>query len=106
MTRLILILSLLLPGCASLQSTFESTDTFAACRALDISTTAIGLHTGKFAEANGLVKAMLAHGYIPWIALSVAVWYALDKLNNPTATTVLNAVTCPIGIRNAVLLVK
>lgn len=101
MRALLLSILLLLPGCAAL----ESSNTFAACRAADVATTYIGVHHG-FAEVNPLTKALLAHGWLPYIGLSVLAWYVIDRLNEPSVTVAANVVTCGVAAHNAVLLVK
>jgi len=107
MKRLIAALLLIsVTGCATIQPIAESTDTFAVCKAGDVLTTAYGLGTGMLVEKNPFVASLLGHGWIPFIAISVAMWYALDKYKNPTATIAANAITCPVAAHNLFLLVK
>ena len=101
-----LLLALSLAGCAGLRESAESTDTFAVCKAADIATTAYALRTGMFVEKNPLVSAVISHGYFPLVAVSLVIWYALDKWQNKTATLAANAITCPVAAHNLFLILK
>lgn len=96
--KYLLLLCLLLPGCAVM----ESPKTFLACKAVDVGTTYYGLHHG-FHEINPLSKALLAHGWIPLIAVSVGLYLLIDHLNEPALTVPVNVLTCGVAARNLVL---
>lgn len=98
----IVMLCLLLSGCATMQDK----NTFAACKAVDVATTVVGVSTGAFPEANPLMAKLLSHGYAPFILLSIAMWYAIDRIDNHALTMGANAITCPIAARNVLLLVR
>lgn len=107
MKRVILLLAMLaLTGCAELAPIAESPNTFAACKAVDVAATAYALHAGGFVEKNALVAPLLSHGYIPLIAVSVALWWIIDRMNTPALTVTANAITCPVAAHNAWLLLK
>jgi hypothetical protein len=106
MKRLLIVLLISLSGCSTVQPIAESSDTFAYCKAADVATTAYGLGTGMFIEKNPFVASIIGGGVFPLIALSVALWYALDKYNNPKANMVANAITCPVAASNLFLLLK
>jgi hypothetical protein len=104
-----LILLLALQGCASIpQGVVDvagSTNTFAICKATDVITTKIALNSGLFHEANPLLAPFIGpHNFVPLILFSVAVWYVLDRINNPKLTMAANVVTCGVAARNAVLI--
>ena len=102
-SRTIIVLSLLcLSGCATLQST----DTFAVCKTADVVTTGIGLSSGLFLEKNPLVAPLVSHGILPLAIVSFAIWWILDRYNEPLATTAANVITCPVAAHNAWLLLK
>lgn len=106
MRTTILTLTLFLSGCASMLENAKSPDTFATCKAVDVATTVVGVSSGAFPEANPLMAKLLSHGYMPFILLSFAMWYAIDRIDNPSLTMGANAVTCPIAARNILLLVR
>lgn len=107
MKRLLIALLLSsLMGCATIQPIAESSDTFAVCKSVDVLTTAYGLGTGMFVEKNPLVASLLGHGWIPFVAISVALWYVIDKYNEPKVTMVANAITCPVAAHNLLLILK
>ncbi len=106
MRTIIIVVSIFLCGCSTIKTIGESTDTFAVCKFMDISTTAYALRTGLFVEKNPLVAGLLSHGYLPLIAISIGIWYALDRMQNKTATLAANAVTCPIAAHNLFLILK
>lgn len=95
-----------LTGCSSLRNTAESTDTFIVCKTADVATTYMGVSSGKFVEANPVVAKLLSHGWLPWIALSVGLYFALVELDNKYVTTFANVVTCGAVINNGILLVR
>lgn len=83
----------------------QSSTTFAVCKGLDIATTAYALNYG-FVEKNPIVAASLHYGYAPIIALSVGLWYLMDKYATPEARFVSNVMTCGVGMHNLYLLIK
>lgn len=97
--KYLLLLCLLLPGCAVM----ESSATFGACKAADVATTYYGLHHG-FVETNPIVRALLAHGWVPFIAVSVGLYLLIDHFNEPAVTVPANAFACGAAIHNLVLL--
>jgi len=105
----ILLLCLLLSSCAAIDAVrpvAESTDVFAVCKAGDVLTTAYAIRTGMFIEKNPLVAPLISHGYLPLIAISIGIWYLLDRYNNPAATIAANVVTCPVAVHNLWLIAK
>ena len=103
---LLTVLGLSLLGCSTLKTTLESTDTFAVCKTADVVTTYVGVNSGTFVEANPIVAKLLTHGWLPWIALSAGLYWALVELDNKTVTTAANIVTCGVVGNNLYLLVK
>lgn len=89
----------MLSGCATVETVATSSNTFAACRAADVGTTYYALHHG-FAEINPIVKVLLAHGWVPYIAASIGAWYLIDHLNNPNVTLAANIVGCGAVVHN------
>ena len=98
--------ALMLSGCATVMDGAKSTDVFAACKAADVVTTVVGISSGAFPEANPLMAKVLAHGYLPFIAISYALWYVVDRINNPSLTIGANAITCPIAAHNLWLIMR
>lgn len=98
----IVLILVMLQGCATLQST----DTFGLCKAADVVTTGYALHTGHFIEKNPLVAPLVSHGILPLAIISFGLWWLLDRLNEPSVTAPVNAVTCGIAAHNAWLLLK
>jgi hypothetical protein len=106
MKRLLIVLLISLSGCATVKPIAESSETFAVCKTADVVTTAYGLGTGMFIEKNAFVASIIGNGFFPLVALSVALWYALEKHNNPKANMVANAITCPVAAHNLLLLLR
>lgn len=106
MRLVILLIGLLLSGCATVMDSAKSQDTFATCKAVDVATTVIGVSSGAFPEGNPLVAKLLSQGYMPFVLLSVAMWYIVDRVNHPSLTMGVNVVTCPVAVRNVLLLVQ
>ena len=105
MKRLLcLVLIFSMAGCASIKPIAESPETFAACKTVDIATTA-AIISGGGHELNPIAKGLLAHGYIPIIAISVGIYYLLKELNEPKLNVAANAVTCGVAAHNALILV-
>ena len=103
---LTVLLTVVLVGCSTIKTTAESTDTFAVCKTADVVTTYAGVSSGKFVEANPVVAKLLTHGWLPWIAISVGLYWALVELDNKTVTTAANAMTCGAVGNNLFLLVR
>ena len=101
----ILLLSSLLCGCSALPI-LESSDTFGACKTLDVVTTGYALSTGLFVEKNPLVAPFVSNGIWPLAIASFILWKIADSYDNPQANLALNAVTCPVAVHNLFLLVK
>ena len=99
-------MAILLSGCSTIKATAESTDTFAVCKTADVVTTYVGVSSGKFVEANPIVAKLLTHGWLPWITLSVGLWWILVELDNKVVTTVSNVATCGVVGNNLFLLVR
>lgn len=105
MKSIILILAVALGGCAQVQTVAESDATFIACKSADIITTAVGLNSGMFHEANPALKLLIGpHNFVPLITFSIVVWAILHYINEPKLTMAANVVTCGIAGRNAILL--
>lgn len=102
----IALLALSLSGCATITDIAGRRETLAICKAADVISTITLLDTGAFHETNGLMKVLMggAHGFSPFIAVSilyvVVVWLIDDSILN----TVSNAITCPVAARNILLL--
>lgn len=99
-------MAILLSGCSTIKTTAESTDTFAVCKTADVVTTYVGVTSGKFVEANPIVAKLLTHGWLPWIAISVGLYYWLEHLDNKKLNMFANAVTCGVSGNNLFILVK
>src|ERR1035437_48769 len=105
MKVLVLVLALALGGCAQVQTLAESEATFIACKSADVITTAVGLNSGHFVEANPALKLLIGpHNFVPLITFSIVVWAILHYINEPKLTMAANLVTCGIATRNAYLL--
>lgn len=105
MKVLFLVLALALGGCAQVQTVAESEATFIACKSADIITTAVGLNSGHFVEANPALKLLIGpHNFVPLITFSIVVWAILHYINEPKLTMAANVVTCGVAGRNAYLL--
>lgn len=91
----------------TLEDVATSPDTFAVCKTVDIASTAYLLEHG-FVESNPLVAPLIAHGYIPLIAVSLGVYWMMkhfkDQPGAKTATAVANGVTCLAATQNLLLL--
>ncbi len=100
-----LALMLSLSGCATIQTVASSKETFVACQALDVATTYVGVSKVGLMEANPIVAALLKHGWLPFIAIKVAlVWAVYNADFSPPAQTVANVAACAPGVWNATLL--
>ena len=106
MYKALFCIALLLSGCSTIKTTAESTDTFVLCKTADVVTTYAGVSSGKFVEANPVVAKLLTHGWLPWIAISVGLWWVLVELDNKTVTTAANIATCGVVGNNLFLLVR
>jgi uncharacterized membrane protein len=101
-----LALAFTLSGCATIQTVASSKETFVACQALDVATTYIGVAKAGMMEANPIVAALLKHGWLPFIALKVAlVWAVYNADFSPAGQTVANVAACAPGVWNTHLLV-
>jgi hypothetical protein len=102
------LLAALLVGC----SVLESPTTFAVCKAADVTTTIVAVHSGIGTEANPLMKPLVAPMLtkltvataLPFIAVSAALVWAVYEADNPKVTTVASATTCSVAAHNAYLL--
>lgn len=108
---LIMVLSPMLFGCAVLQEAKDiasKKETVAVCKTVDVVSTIAALNTGAFHETNPIMKALMggAHGFAPFIAVSVLYIGVVWWLDNPTVNLVSSAVTCPVALRNVVLIAK
>ena len=93
-------------GCATIQTVASSKETFVACQALDVATTYVGISKVGLMEGNPLVAALLKHGWLPFLAVKVALVWAVYNANfSPAGQTVANVVACVPGVWNATLLV-
>ena len=88
----------------TLEEVATSPDTFAACKAVDIASTAYLLKTGIATESNPIVAPLITHGYFPLAALSIGVYWLMTKYHNATANTVANGVTCGVAASNLLLI--
>ena len=105
-TLVALALAFTLSGCATIQSVASSKETFVACQALDVATTYVGVSKVWLMEGNPLVAALLKHGWLPFIAVKVAlVWAVYSADFSPKAQTIANVAACVPGVWNATLLV-
>ena len=107
MKRALAALALLftLSGCATIQSVASSKETFVACQALDAATTYVGISKVGLMEGNPIMAALLKHGWLPVIALKLAIiWVVYEANLSPKAQTVANVVACAPGIHNAILI--
>lgn len=103
----VLLAILLLSSCATVQSVAESPTTFAVCKTVDVATTAYALNSGHFREANPILKPFIGpHHFVPLIAFSFALWWVIQKLNEPKLTMAANAITCGVSAHNIGLLMQ
>ena len=101
-----LALAFTLTGCATIQTVASSKETFVACQVLDTATTYVGVSKVGLMEGNPLVAALLKHGWLPFIAVKVAlVWAVYNADFSPAGQTVANVAACVPGVWNATLLV-
>lgn len=106
MKKLLLIAVFMFSGCTTMQNVATSPTTFAVCKAADVTTTAIALKSGMFAEGNGIVAATLSHGYFPLILISYGLYKLIDYVNDPVATATANVITCGAVLNNSILLLR
>jgi len=108
-TIIISMVLLAMIGCASIINTAGTKEAFAACKTVDILTTAYAMHTG-LAEANPIGKAIMSKiGMTGWIGLSVGLVWLVWTLEKEISKPVLAAVTvgtCAAGISNTAILAK
>jgi hypothetical protein len=96
---------LTLTGCATIQTVASSKETFVACQALDVATTYVGVAKAGMMEANPIVAALLKHGWLPFLAVKVAIIWAVYNADfSPKAQTIANVAACVPGVWNATLL--
>lgn len=100
------LLTTVLIGCTTIKTVAESTDTFAVCKAADVATTYLGVSSGKFIEANPVMAKLLSFGWLPFVGLSVGLYYWLVEINDKEVTTAANAITCGVAGHNMLLLIK
>lgn len=91
-----------LTGCATVRPIAESPHTFAACQAVDAATTYYAIAVrGGFAEANPFMRALLGHGWLPFVAIKAALAWAVYEVQPPPATQMaLNAIACAPALLN------
>lgn len=104
-----LICSLLL-GCASMEPVKEvasKKEVFAACKTVDVLTTAHILNAGGV-EVNPVMKWIMGGGTAlgPLIIVSAAIVAAVWWVDTPEVTMAANAVTCPVAGHNIWQIVK
>jgi hypothetical protein len=101
-----ILLIVSMSGCAIL----EKPETFAACKALDVATTAVALNSGGFHEVNPILRGLgigpHVSGLLPLVGVSMLVIALIKYLNEPTVTTVASVATCGVAGHNAFLLLK
>ncbi len=104
-----LLLILTLFGCATVISVAESRNTFVTCRVADTATTMLAVHTVVGTEANPLMAALIAHGWLPFVGVELAVaglaWYYWDRMS-PAEQVAANVVGCLPVVNNAAILIK
>lgn len=95
-----------LTGCATVRPIAESPDTFAACQIADAATTAIALGRGGFVEANPVMRALIGHGWLPFLAFKAGLIWMVYRLDAPPPVqTTLNAIACAPAIHNTRMLI-
>lgn len=106
------VAALLLSGCATIER-FGTVDNFVKCASADVITTAFGLSTGSLVERNPLTRALtigslgkVAGTVVPVIALSIAAYYALKRIDAPKLTQTVTVLTCAAAVHNAYLVVR
>lgn len=109
MRHLILVLALLLPGCATLEK-LSTPEVFTACTVADTATTLYAVHTGLAREVNPLLTGSVnAHRFLPLIAAKLAVigliWYVYNHYQASKEVKVVTGgaalVTCGVAALNA-----
>jgi hypothetical protein len=88
----------------SLEDVAKSPNTFVACKAVDIASTAYLLRTGVGVEGNPIVAPLIAHGYFPLFLVSVGIYWVMTKFTTPTSNVVINGVTCAVAAHNLLLI--
>lgn len=81
-----------------------SPTTFAVCKTADVLSTIYVIEHSIGVEANPVIAPLLTNGYIPFIALSVGIWWLIKEYNNPTVTAAANVVGCGVAAHNLLLI--
>ena len=108
LATLLLAFSLSAHATPSLEEIATSPETFAVCKAADVITTAYVIEHGIGVETNPIVAPLIAHGYIPLIAVSLGIYWMMkhfkDQPGAKPAIAVANGVTCLAATQNLLLL--
>ena len=84
-----------------LWTALTSTDLLGVCMVADIATTAVALNSGKFVEANPVLKPFIGpHNFVPLILVSALIWYAVWRYNEPKLTAFANVIKCGVVAHN------
>jgi len=101
MRAIIIAIAILLSGCATL----ESKNTAVACQAADVVTTKIAITSGAGVESNPLMKGLMSHGWLPFIAFKAGFAWILQRDEVPKEGRVAaNAITCGVAASNLLFL--
>ena len=101
---LVALLCLTLTACGTFQpaedaavDVLTSPTTFAVCKAADVATTAIGLNSGHFVEANPALKVFIGpHNFGPLILFSIAAYFIIKNIDDKRFTAAANVITCGV----------
>lgn len=93
----------------TLEEVATSPNTFAACKTVDIASTAYLLEHGLATEANPLVAwSLKVGGWAPLVFASIGVYWLMEKFKDQPgakpATAVANGVTCIAATQNLLLI--
>ena len=112
--KLLVVLVLLLSGCAALD-VVERPEALTVCTAADIGTTAYAVHTGLAHEVNPLLAPSVnAHHFLPMVLSKLAlvglIWWAYEQYNDyqiaKAGVGVATVVTCGVSANNALTIIK
>jgi hypothetical protein len=79
-------------------------ESFAVCKSLDVITTSYVLRSGIGYEQNPITAKLIASGFGPLVAISVAIyWHMKIKKTSPKVNAFASSVTCAAALGNALI---
>jgi hypothetical protein len=87
----------------------ESPQTFAACKVVDVASTAYLLEHGLATESNPIVAwSLRTGGWAPLVFASIGIYWLMEKFKDEPGTktgiAIANGVTCTAAAQNLLLL--